>query len=86
MLPLTSEWVTKAEGDHTTMLRELHARKSPNYDSACFHAQQCVRKYLKARLQEENISFTKTHNLVTLLDLLLPIEPAWVNTSYDSQV
>jgi HEPN domain-containing protein len=47
-------------------LRELRARKSPNYDAACFHAQQCVEKYLKARLQEAGIVFTKTHNLIFL--------------------
>ncbi|MEG3864862.1 MULTISPECIES: HEPN domain-containing protein [unclassified Microcoleus] len=46
MNPLTVEWVDKAEGDFTTALRELRARKSPNYDAACFHAQQCVEKYL----------------------------------------
>jgi HEPN domain-containing protein len=34
-------------------------------------------KYLKARLQEEGIIFRKTHDLGTLLDLLLPIEPGW---------
>jgi hypothetical protein len=31
MNPLTVEWVDKAEGDFTTTLRELRARKSPNY-------------------------------------------------------
>ena len=30
MNPLTIEWVDKAEGDLTTALRELRARKSPN--------------------------------------------------------
>jgi HEPN domain-containing protein len=52
MNPLTLEWVDKAEGDYATALRELRARKQPNYDAACFHAQQCVEKYLKAYLQE----------------------------------
>ena len=75
MNPLTVEWIDKAEGDLTTALRELRARKSPNYDAACFHAQQCVEKYLKARLQAAGIVFSKTHNLTVLLDLLLPIEP-----------
>ncbi len=77
MEPLTPEWVDKAEGDYSTLQRELRARKSPNYDAACFHAQQCAEKYLKARLQEESIAFAKTHNLLTLLDLLLPAEPLW---------
>ena len=57
--------------------REVRARKAPNYDSACFHAQQCAEKYLKARLQEANTPFPRTHDLEVLLDLLLPIEPDW---------
>lgn len=77
MQPLTREWLDKAEGDFMTAQRELRARKLPNYDAACFHAQQCVEKYLKARLQEANVAFTRTHNLVALLDLCLPIEPYW---------
>jgi HEPN domain-containing protein len=77
MKPLTSEWVDKAEGDFITARRELRARKAPNYDAACFHAQQCAEKYLKARLQEEGIAFSRTHDLATLLDLLLPVEPSW---------
>ena len=69
MQPLTTEWIQKAEGDLATAHRELRARKSPNYDAACFHAQQCAEKYLKALLQEEVIPFGKTHNLSLLLDL-----------------
>jgi hypothetical protein len=39
---MTHEWVAKAEGDFTTMERESRARKAPNYDAICFHAQQCA--------------------------------------------
>ncbi len=77
MNPLTSEWVEKAEGDFATALRELRARKAPNYDAACFHAQQCAEKYLKAWLQEQNTPFGRTHNLPALLDLIVPAEPSW---------
>lgn len=77
MRPLTREWVEKAEGDFATATRERRARKAPNYDAACFHAQQCAEKYLKARRQEAALSFGKTHNLTALLDLLAPIEPSW---------
>lgn len=71
MKPITKEWVDKAEGDWATALREIRARKNPGYDSACLHAQQCAEKYLKARLQEANIAFTKTHDLVKLLNMVL---------------
>ena len=39
MNTLTAEWVEKAEGDFHSCLREVRARKHPNHDSACFHAQ-----------------------------------------------
>ena len=77
MKPLTEEWVSKAEGDFASANRELRARKAPNYDSACFHAQQCAEKYLKARLCEAGIVTEKTHNLLHLLDCCMPIEPLW---------
>jgi HEPN domain-containing protein len=77
MQPLSAEWVQKAEGDFATAARELRARKAPNFDAACFHAQQCAEKYLKARLQEAGIPCTRTHSLTALLDLVLPLEPLW---------
>ena len=76
MQPLTTEWVTKAEGDLATARRELRVRTAPNYDAVCFHAQQCAEKYLKALLQEAAIPFGKTHNLSLLLDLLEDRYPA----------
>jgi HEPN domain-containing protein len=72
---LTREWIEKAEGDFTTASREMRARKSPNYDAACFHAQQCAEKYLKALLQEAAIQFGKTHHLISLLELIVSSEP-----------
>lgn len=75
MNPLTLEWIAKAEGDYATARREVRARKNPNYDAVCFHAQQCVEKYLKALLQEQNTSFGRTHNLIVLLDLVLKKYP-----------
>lgn len=83
MHPLTAEWISKAEGDFATVQRELRARSSPNYDAACFHAQQCAEKYLKVRLQEAGQSIPRTHDLVVLLNLLLPVEPAWMHLASD---
>jgi len=77
MNALTSEWVEKAEGDYRSAWREVRARRDPNYDDACFHAQQCAEKYLKAHLQEAGIPFQRTHDLVALLDLCHPLRPAW---------
>jgi HEPN domain-containing protein len=77
MKPQVDDWVAKAEGDFVTTEREARARKTPNFDASCFHAQQCAEKYLKARLLEAGIGFPKTHDLVLLLDLVLPCEPLW---------
>jgi HEPN domain-containing protein len=77
MKPLVREWVAKAEADFASANRELRARKTPNYDAACFHAQQCAEKYLKARLQDAGIRFSKTHDLAVLVELLRPVEPEW---------
>ncbi len=71
MNALVDEWIAKAEGDWHTLQREVRARKHPNHDAACFHAQQCAEKYLKAFLQLSNQPFPKTHNLTDLLELVL---------------
>ena len=75
MKPITSEWVDKAEADLATAQREIDALDKPNYDAVCFHTQQCAEKYLKACLQEADISFRKTHDLSELLDSTLSIDP-----------
>jgi len=63
MKPITCEWVAKGEGDFNMMERESRAPENRNYDGICFHAQQCAEKYLKARLCEARVSFTKIHDL-----------------------
>ncbi len=70
MQPVTLEWIEKAEGDFRTALREMRARKQPNYDATCFHAQQCAEKYMKAFLQEKLVPVDKTHDLLRLLSLM----------------
>ena len=75
MHALTTEWVAKAEGDFASARRELRARRDPNYDSACFHAQQTAEKYLKAHLQEQGATIPRTHNLIELLRLCTLFEP-----------
>jgi len=74
MNELTTEWIAKAEGDYATAERELRARRRPNYDAVCFHAQQTSEKYLKAFLQEQGASFPKTHSLIELLEIALPFD------------
>lgn len=76
MKETTREWVAKAEGDFLTAEREFTAKK-PNYDATCFHTQQCAEKYLKAWLNEHGVRFQKTHDLLVLLELALPVDQAF---------
>ncbi|MSU56722.1 MAG: HEPN domain-containing protein [Pedosphaera sp.] len=76
MNPLVLEWVQKAEGDFEAMQQLARVRNRPSVlDGVCFHAQQCAEKYFKARLQESGEMIPKTHDLIGLLELLLPSEP-----------
>ena len=77
MKRITREWIAKAEGDFAMVERESRARKNPNYDGLCFHAQQCAEKYLKATLCEAGLPFGKIHDLVALLSQVIAVEPAW---------
>ena len=74
---ITLEWISKAEDDWHVAQMSYRARKHPSYDAAVFHAQQCVEKYLKARLEEAGTSFGQTHDLLALHQLVLPHEPGW---------
>jgi HEPN domain-containing protein len=67
MKPETTEWIDKAEGDWKVAQREMRAA-DPVWNVASFLAQQCAEKYLKAFLEEHNIAFGKTHDLVVLLN------------------
>jgi len=77
MTPLTAEWVEKAEGDFLVATQIMRRRKLRVLDAACFHCQQTVEKYFKARLCEAGIAFPKTHQLTVLLNLMLRVEPLW---------
>lgn len=84
MKPETAEWIAKAEGDYQAAGLLLRARKHPNYDAACFHAQQCAEKYLKARLTEAGVAFPRTHSLTALLHLLTPAGLGWAMLKPDA--
>ena len=66
MKPETQEWIDKAEGDRKVARREIRTA-DPVWNVVCFLAQQCAEKYLKGFLEEHNIAFQKTHDLLVLL-------------------
>ncbi len=85
MNPLTLEWIEKAENDYAAVQQLLQA-SNPLHDIICFHAQQCIEKYLKAWLQESNSPVQRTHNLEELLGLIVPTQPVWHQWQSDFKI
>lgn len=65
-----AQWVEKAEHDLRTAEHTLTLKEDCPFDTVCFHAQQCVEKYLKGFLAFKSIDFPNTHDLVILLRLV----------------
>lgn len=76
----------KAEGDLITAGREYRARKSPNYDAVCFHAQQAAEKYLKAYIQESGTLFPRIHSLLELLAIISKNNASFLSIQADLNV
>lgn len=64
-------WIEKAEHDLRNAEYTLTLKKDCPFDTVCFHAQQCVEKYLKALLVQTGTDFPKTHDLRVLIELVL---------------
>lgn len=72
LLHVAQQWVLKAESDLVTATLAVRARINCPTDAVCFHAQQCVEKYLKAMLVLNGIEVPRTHQLNIILALLPP--------------
>ena len=86
MNDLTEEWVVKAESDYRVAIRESQVTEQPSFDAVCFHAQQCAEKYAKAFLQENNIEFERTHNMIYLLTLCVSSVPGFSQHKADFEL
>lgn len=86
MNPLTLEWGQRAEADYIAVQQLLLTANPLLHNIICFHAQQCIEKYLKAWLQEANIRAPRTHNLEELLDLIVQTVPAWSHWQPDLKI
>ncbi len=71
-LAIVRKWAKKADNDLALAAHALKLGKSCPTDTVCFHAQQCIEKYLKAFLISKGIEFPKTHNISELLALMPP--------------
>ncbi len=78
MKKITEEWIVKAEKDYLVATRELKAEPLAE-EAVCFHAQQCIEKYMKAILQENEVEFEKIHDLNVLLGQCVDFLPELEN-------
>ena len=72
------QWFEKAKNDLVTAKQTLALPDGPT-DTPCFHAQQAVEKSLKALLTAKGIAFPRTHDLMPLLDMMIPVLPELEN-------
>jgi HEPN domain-containing protein len=72
-------WIAKAENDLRAAKHILTITDECPFDTACFHAQQCVERYFKAVLVRHAIDFPRSHDL----DMLLSLLPASVSAGID---
>lgn len=77
MNPEILAWISKAEEDWRIMCRESTVVEGASLNGVCFHAQQCIEKYFKARLRLAEISIRKTHDLLVLYNEIVLLEPLW---------
>jgi len=82
-IAIAREWIIKAENDLKTASHTLKISRGCPTDAVCFHAQQCVEKYLKAFLVCEGIDFSRTHDIEQLVSLLP--ESIWLRLSIEEQ-
>ena len=68
-MAVAREWMAKADNDLKSATYLLRIKDCPT-DAVCFHAQQCVEKYLKALLVALGTGFRKVHDLEELVSLL----------------
>ena len=71
-LELARQWMTKAANDLLNADNNLNAKTIP-LDTVCFHCQQAAEKLLKAFLIAKGRTYPITHDLLAILENILPI-------------
>jgi len=70
------QWLSRSQRDLRAAHRLMEGEE-PYLDIAVYHCQQAAEKAIKAYLTYQDTAFEKTHNLVALLSLCTPLEPAF---------
>lgn len=74
-LVLAGQWLAKANNDLLNADNNLKAEDIP-FDTVCFHCQQAAEKMLKAYLAAQSEPYPPTHDLLLLLERILPLDSA----------
>lgn len=78
---LARSWFRKADSDLDALKRLLEG--GGPFDTACFHAQQAVEKYVKGLLAQAGRPFPFTHDLEELQRIGTADVPGWPLTGID---
>lgn len=70
ILVVAREWTSKGDNDLKNAAHTMKLGKDCPTDTVCFHAQQCVEKYLKAFLVALEKPFPRTHDVESLISLM----------------
>src|SRR5439155_6610533 len=70
---LARAWMQKGDSDRLNAERTVQS--AGPYDTACFHCQQAVEKYLKAILASASQPIPRTHNLEEFYNECLAVTP-----------
>lgn len=71
---LVDEWIYKAEEDFESAQHLIRKAGKPVPDVVCFHCQQCIEKYLKAFLVQNNVEPPEIHDLQRLKNLCAKLD------------
>ncbi len=70
---IAQQWLGKAENDLLNADNNLVAQQIP-FDTVCFHCQQAAEKMLKAFLLTHGKAYPITHDLLLILEPILPLD------------
>ncbi len=71
-LEIARQWVVKAQNDLLNADNNLSSQRIP-FDTVCFHCQQAAEKFLKAYIAANAFTPPHTHDLLLLLEKILPL-------------
>lgn len=71
-IEFSKQWIAKAKNDLLNADNNLKAEEIP-FDTVCFHCQQATEKFLKAYLVANGKSYPISHDLILILEKILPL-------------